>query len=57
MMRRLLLPALWLTLAMAQYGPPLEPEGWPLICDCLLRAVIAFPLTLWALVEIVRKRG
>ena len=55
MMRRLLLPALFLTLAMAQYGPPLEPEGWPLICDSLLRAVIAFPLTLWALVEIVRK--
>ena len=52
-LRRLVRPAFWLMLAMGQFGPCLEPEGWPRVIDCLLRALIAFPLTLFALRDLV----
>jgi len=52
-LRRLIRPALWLVLAMGQFGPFLEPEGWPRVIDCLLRAVVAFPFTLFALCDLV----
>ena len=48
-LRRLVRPAFMLMLAMGQFGPNYEPEGWPRVIDCLLRAAVAFPLVLWAL--------
>ena len=48
-LRRLVRPAFTLMLAMGQFGPNYETEGWGRLIDPLLRACIAFPLVLWAL--------
>ena len=52
-LRRMVRPAFGLMVAMGQFGPCLEPEGWPRVIDCLLRALSAFPLTLFALRDLV----
>ena len=56
-LRRLVRPAVTLMLAMAQFGPNYEPEGWGRLIDPLLRACIAFPLVLWALHDLRSKHN
>ena len=52
-LRRMVRPAFGLMVAMGQFGPCLEPEGWPRVIDCLLRALTAFSFTLFALRDLV----
>jgi len=52
-LRRLIRPAIFLLLAMGQFGPEYEKE-WPgRGIDVILRVVVAFPFILWALHDLM----